>query len=47
MAIIFDGREYALKKKELLRVSVNRLREKGIIPHLATILVGDNKASEL
>ena len=45
--IIFDGKTYALKKKELLKVGVKRLREKGIIPHLATIIVGDDKASLL
>lgn len=47
MAIIFDGKTYALKKKELLKVGVKRLREEGIIPHLATIIVGDDKASLL
>lgn len=47
MAIIFDGKAYALKKKELLRSGVNILREKGIVPHMATILIGDDSASHL
>lgn len=47
MAIIFDGKTYSLKKKELLRGGVTSLREKGIIPHLATILIGDDNASKI
>ncbi len=47
MAIIFDGKTYSLKKKELLRAGATLLREKGIIPHMATILVGDDSASHL
>jgi methylenetetrahydrofolate dehydrogenase (NADP+)/methenyltetrahydrofolate cyclohydrolase len=45
MAIVFDGKEYSESKKILLKQSVTRLNEKGIIPHLATILVGCNPAS--
>lgn len=47
MAIIFDGKTYALKKKKLLRAGATLLREKGIIPHMATILIGDDSASSL
>lgn len=47
MAIIFDGKEYALKKKILLQKSADVVRELGVIPHLATILIGDNPASIL
>lgn len=47
MAITFDGKTYSLKKKELLRAGATLLREKGVIPHLATILIGDNPASIL
>lgn len=47
MVIIFDGKTYALKKKELLRAGATLLREKGIIPHMATILIGDDSASHL
>lgn len=47
MAIIFDGKTYSLKKKELLRAGATLLREKGVIPHMATILIGDDSASHL
>lgn len=47
MTIIFDGNDYAQKKKLLLQQNVNLLREKGIIPHLATILIGSDTASNL
>ena len=47
MAIIFNGKEYALKKKLLLQSSSDKVREFGVIPHLATILIGDNPASKL
>lgn len=47
MAIIFDGKTYSLKKKELLRAGVNLLKETGVIPHIATIIVGNDPASVL
>lgn len=47
MAIIFNGKEYALKKKLLLQSSSDKIRELGVTPHLATILIGDNLASKL
>lgn len=47
MAIIFDGKEYAEKKKLLLQNQADKAREMGVIPHLATIVVGDNPASIL
>lgn len=47
MAIIFDGKEYAAKKKLLLQSSADKVRELGIIPHLATIVVGSDPASIL
>lgn len=47
MAIIFDGKGYSEKKKLLLQGNVDKLRELGIVPHLATILIGDNSASRL
>ncbi len=45
MTIIFDGNDYATKKKLLLQISSDRVRELGIIPHVATILIGDNPGS--
>ena len=47
MATIFDGIAYSEKKKLLLKASVDLLREHGVVPHLATILIGDNSASIL
>lgn len=47
MAIIFDGKTYSAKKKELLRSGVTLLKEKGIIPHIATIIIGNDPASVL
>lgn len=52
-AIVFDGRAFAKEKEKDLRfkiadrVTAFRLRKRGIIPKLASILVGDNAASEL
>jgi methylenetetrahydrofolate dehydrogenase (NADP+)/methenyltetrahydrofolate cyclohydrolase len=45
MSIIFDGKDYSEKKKLLLQASSDKVRELGVIPHLATILIGDNPAS--
>ncbi|MEK7075985.1 MAG: tetrahydrofolate dehydrogenase/cyclohydrolase catalytic domain-containing protein, partial [Patescibacteria group bacterium] len=47
MAIIFDGKEYAAKKKILLQSSVDKVRSLGIVPHLATLLIGTDPASVL
>jgi len=47
MAIIFDGRAFAAQKKELLKSRIDSLYKKGVTPHLASIIVGDNPASLL
>lgn len=47
MMVIFDGREFAKKKEQELRIKTQDLRGRGIIPKLATILVGDDPASHL
>ncbi len=47
MAIIFDGRAFASQKESLLKLAVEKLKQKGKIPRLASILVGDNPASKL
>lgn len=47
MSIIFDGREFARDKEKLLSYEVTKLKKKGIIPKLASILVGDDPASVL
>lgn len=47
MVIIFAGRKYAREKEEILKSKVLKLREKGIVPKLVSILVGDDRASKL
>jgi methylenetetrahydrofolate dehydrogenase (NADP+)/methenyltetrahydrofolate cyclohydrolase len=47
MAIIFDGRAFASQKESLLKLRVEKLKKKGKIPRLASILVGDNSANKL
>lgn len=44
---LIDGKELAKKIREELRIESNKLKEKGIIPKLAVILVGDNAASKV
>ena len=45
--VIFDGREFASKKEEALIPKMIDLTEKGVIPHLVSILVDENPASVL
>lgn len=45
--VIFDGREFATRKEELLIPQVLELNDKGIWPHMVSIIVGDDPASEL
>lgn len=47
MAIIFDGRLFADQKKKELKKKVLELNTKGLFPHLASIVIGDNPASKL
>ena len=47
MAIIIDGKELAKKIREGLKEEVVALKEKGISPKLAVIMVGDNPASKV
>ena len=44
-AIIIDGRKTAQKLQEQLKKRIAKLKEKGIIPCLGVILVGENPAS--
>ena len=46
-AIIIDGKKIAADIKEELKIEVAALKEKGIIPTLAVILVGENPASQV
>lgn len=47
MAIIIDGKELAKKTREKLKIECTELKEKGINPKLAVIMVGDNEASKV
>ena len=45
--MIIDGKSLALKIRSNLKQDVEDLRKNGIIPKLAVIMVGNNKASEV
>ena len=47
MAIIIDGKNLAKKIRQNLRIECDELKEKGIIPKLAVIMVGNNPASKV
>ena len=44
-AIIINGKETAQKIQDMLKIRTSNLREKGIVPCLGLILVGENPAS--
>jgi len=45
-AILLDGEALARRKRGELKDQADRLKQNGIVPTLATILVGDNPASQ-
>ena len=45
MAIIINGKELAAKVRANLKIEVDELKEKGIFPKLAVIMVGNDSAS--
>ena len=47
MAIVIDGKELARKIRQNLKIDCEKLKENGIIPKLAVIMVGDNQASKV
>ncbi len=47
MAVIFDGRKFAEEKEATLAIRVLGLKARNVYPKLASILVGNNPASEL
>ena len=47
MAVIIDGKALAKKIRENLKIECEELKQKGIIPKLAVIMVGDNPASKV
>lgn len=44
---IIDGKKLAKEIREKLKLKSNELKEKGINPKLAVIMVGDDKASQV
>ena len=44
---LIDGKELARKIRASLKVEVDELKRQGIIPKLAVIMVGDDKASSV
>ncbi|WP_017727017.1 bifunctional methylenetetrahydrofolate dehydrogenase/methenyltetrahydrofolate cyclohydrolase FolD [Halalkalibacterium ligniniphilum] len=46
-ATLLNGKKLAEKKREEMKKEVSALREKGIVPGLAVILVGENAASKV
>jgi len=47
MAELLNGKELAKKVREELKIEVETLKNEGIIPKLAVIMVGDNSSSEV
>ena len=47
MAIIFYGKAFAAEKEETLKIRVLGLKTRGVYPKLASIIVGNDPASEL
>ena len=47
MAVIIDGKALAKKIRENLKKECEELKQKGIVPKLAVIMVGDNPASKV
>ncbi|MDR3249077.1 MAG: bifunctional 5,10-methylene-tetrahydrofolate dehydrogenase/5,10-methylene-tetrahydrofolate cyclohydrolase [Treponema sp.] len=45
MAVIIDGKEVARKKREEVKNRAGALRDKGVVPCLAVVLVGEDPAS--
>ena len=47
MAVIIDGKKLAQQIREDLKIKCEELKQKGITPRLAVIMVGDDKASQV
>ena len=47
MAIIIDGKELAKKIRQEVKIECDELKNNGIIPKLAVIMVGENPASKV
>lgn len=47
MAVIIDGKRVAKEIRENLNIKCKELKQRGVTPKLAVIMVGDNKASQV
>ena len=47
MAVIIDGKKLAQEIRGKLKLECEELKEKGINPKLAVIMVGEDKASQV
>lgn len=47
MAVIIDGKALAKKIRQNLKIECDKLKEEGVNPKLAVIMVGDNPASKV
>ena len=47
MSVIIDGKKIAKAIREDLKIKCNELKEKGINPKLAVVMVGNDKASQV
>lgn len=47
MAVVIDGKQLAQKIRNKLKIKSEEIKQKGITPKLAIILVGDDKASKV
>ena len=47
MAVLIDGKKLAKEIREDLKIKCEELKEKGINPRLAVVMVGDDKASQV
>ena len=45
--MIIDGKELARKTREKLKIECDNLKKEGILPKIAVIMVGDDKASQI
>lgn len=45
--MIIDGKKLARKTREKLKIECDNLKKEGILPKLAVIMVGDDKASQI
>ena len=45
--MIIDGKELARKTREKLKIECDNLKKEGILPKLAVIMVGDDKAAKI